>query len=104
MNPTVPAFPSPAMPNPLNPQSGDLSPKGKLPKAAQEFEAILLNSLLQSLHDSFCSLPGDDSKAASDGYSAMGTQALASELAASGGLGIARMMITHLDHAPKTNP
>jgi len=104
MNPALPTFLSPGMPNAPNLQPSEPSPNGKLPQAAQEFEAILLNSVLQSLHDSFCSLPGDDRKDPSDGYSAMGTQALASQLAASGGLGIARMMITHLDHPPKTGP
>ena len=78
--------------------------EAKLRKSAQEFEAVLLNSLLQSMHDSFCNLPGDDSKKPSDDYSYMGTQALAPQLAARGGLGIARMIVKNLQCTVNAGP
>jgi Rod binding domain-containing protein len=60
--------------------------------AARQFEAVLLNSLLGSLEHSFSALPGKKSDSIADNYHAMGMQALASSLAASGGVGIANMI------------
>jgi Rod binding domain-containing protein len=61
--------------------------------AAQEFEAVLLESLLQPLEKSFSTLPGKDDLSGADTYHYLGTQALASALAHSGGLGLAAMMV-----------
>jgi Rod binding domain-containing protein len=66
--------------------------------AAHEFEAVLLNTLLGSLEHSFASLPGKDPEAGSDNYQYLGMQALASSLAARGGLGIASMITRSLLH------
>lgn len=66
--------------------------KAKAEKAAQDFEAILLGSLLQSLQKSFAG-PSEDAPVGSDSYAAMGTQALASAMSAHGGIGIARMIL-----------
>lgn len=60
--------------------------------AARQFEAILLNSLLEPLQKAFSSLPGDDDQAGSGEYQSMETQALATGLANAGGLGIASMI------------
>ena len=60
--------------------------------AARQFEAVLLNSLLGSLEHSFSALPGKKSDSIADNYHAMGMQALASSLAAGGGVGIANMI------------
>jgi Rod binding domain-containing protein len=65
-------------------------------RAAHQFEAVLLNSLLGSLEHSFSALPGKKSDSIADNYHAMGMQALASSLAASGGLGIANMIAHNL--------
>ena len=73
----------------------DLS-KGR--KAAREFEAQLMGSLLESLEKTFATLPGQDSTAGEDDYNYMGTQALASAMAAGGGFGIAAMISAHLPH------
>jgi Rod binding domain-containing protein len=62
--------------------------------AAREFEAVLLNTVLGALEKSFSSLPGKDPDASADNYQSLGMQALATGLAARGGVGIAKM-ITH---------
>src|SRR5208282_5038276 len=66
--------------------------------AARQFEAVLLNSLLGSLEHSFSALPGKKPDSIADNYHAMGMQALASSLAASGGVGIANMIVRNLLH------
>lgn len=65
-------------------------------KAAREFEASLIRSLLESLEKTFATLPGEDALTGADDYNYLGTQALASGLAARGGFGIADLIIRHL--------
>ena len=55
---------------------------GAGPKAAREFEAQLIGTMLESLEKTFAALPGQDAMAGQDDYNSMGTQALASALAA----------------------
>ena len=69
---------------------------GKGPKAAREFEAQLIGTVLQSLEKTFATIPGQDAVAGEDDYNYMGTQALASAVAAGGGFGIARLITEHL--------
>jgi Rod binding domain-containing protein len=71
----------------------DLS-KGR--KAAREFEAQLIGSVLQSFEKTFATLPGENAIAGDDNYNYMGTQALASAVAEGGGFGIAQMISAHL--------
>jgi len=68
----------------------------KITKAAQEFEAVLLNTLLGPLQHTFSSLPGKEADAIADNYHSLGMQTLASNLAAKGGVGIAAMIIKSL--------
>lgn len=68
----------------------------KARKAAEQFEAVLLQSLLEPLEKSFSTLPGKDDLSGADNYHYLGTQALASALAQSGGLGMAGMMVRNL--------
>jgi Rod binding domain-containing protein len=68
----------------------------KIAKAAHEFEAVLLNTLLGPLESTFSSLPGKESDAISDNYHSLGMQALTSNLAAKGGFGIAAMIVKSL--------
>jgi Rod binding domain-containing protein len=68
---------------------------GKGPKAAREFEAQLIGTVLQSLEKTFAAVPGQDAMAGEDDYNYLGTQALASAIAAGGGFGIARMISEH---------
>src|SRR5579863_2848715 len=65
-------------------------------KAAREFEAQLIGSLLASYEKTFATLPGQSDVTGSDNYSYLGSQALASALAASGGFGIAAMITRSL--------
>jgi Rod binding domain-containing protein len=66
-------------------------------KAARDFEAQLIGSVLASMEKTFASVPGQDQTAGEDNYNYLGTQALASVLAAGGGFGIARMITAHLE-------
>jgi Rod binding domain-containing protein len=70
---------------------------GKGQKAAREFEAQLIGSLLESLEKTFAAVPGRDEIAGEDDYNYLGTRALASAVAAAGGFGIARMISQHLE-------
>jgi Rod binding domain-containing protein len=67
----------------------------KLRKSAQEFEAILLQSWLEKMNQSFVG-SSESQDAAHDTVSSLGTQAIASALAARGGIGIARMLLGQL--------
>jgi Rod binding domain-containing protein len=68
----------------------------KITKAAREFEAVLLNTVLGPLEHTFSSLPGKETDAVSDNYHSLGMQALTSTLAAKGGVGIADMIVKSL--------
>jgi len=80
--------------------AGHSSPPGKSEqsaracKAAQDFEALLLASLLSPLEKSFSSLSGQDSSG--DDYHYMGVQALAGALSKSGGIGVADLLARQL--------
>jgi Rod binding domain-containing protein len=76
---------------------------GKGQKAAREFEAQLIGTVLQSLEKTFADLPGEDAMAGSDDYNYLGTQALASALAAGGGFGIAHLISQHLGNFKSTH-
>jgi Rod binding domain-containing protein len=69
---------------------------GKGIKAAREFEANLIGSLLESMEKAFATLPGENTMPGEDDYNHLGTQALAEGLAARGGFGIAAMISQHL--------
>lgn len=65
-------------------------------KAAHEFEASLIASLLSSLEKTFGSAPGESEIPGADSYNYLGTQALSEAIAARGGFGIARLITQHL--------
>lgn len=79
--------------SPIPPSSASDS---EVVRAAKSFEAILLQSLLDSLEKSFATMPGQKSDQSSDNYRYLGAQALCSELADAGGFGIARMIARNL--------
>jgi Rod binding domain-containing protein len=68
------------------------APTGPGQKAAREFEAQLIGSLLESMEKTFAALPGDSGMTGADDYSYLGTQALAGAMAERGGFGIAAMI------------
>jgi Rod binding domain-containing protein len=65
-------------------------------KAAREFEAQLIGTVLESLEKTFATVPGQ-SVAGEDDYNYLGSQALSSALAAGGGFGIAKLISAHLE-------
>jgi Rod binding domain-containing protein len=65
----------------------------RLIRAAHQFEAVLLNQILGSLEDTFSILGEQKTEAGSDHYKYLGVQALASSIAAKGGIGIADMIL-----------
>lgn len=77
-------------------QSPDRLSDDKIDKGSKEFEAILVGSWLQQAEQSFTTLPGtdddDDKDVASGQVMSFGVQALSTSLAASGGIGIGKMI------------
>lgn len=95
MQPLSPALVSPAIgTKPHSPEDAKLT--AKVRRAAQDFEAVLLQSLLDPLEKSFSTLPGKDDLSGGDNYHYLGTQALASALSQSGGIGLAAMTVRNL--------
>jgi Rod binding domain-containing protein len=74
----------------------------KVVEAAQEFEAVMLESFLRPLEESFSSLPGGDDSMGMSGYRDMVTQAMASAIAKAGGFGLADMVVRNLLHLKMT--
>jgi Rod binding domain-containing protein len=68
----------------------------KLTHAAHQFEAVLLNSVFGALEHSFSTLGKEKKEDASDRYHFLGMQALASQVASHGGLGIADFIIRNV--------
>jgi Rod binding domain-containing protein len=70
------------------------SDDAKIEKGSREFEAILVGSWLQQAEQSFATVPGADEDQDPGGQQMMslGVQQLATAMAASGGLGISKMI------------
>ena len=66
----------------------------KIEKGAKEFEAILVGSWLQQAEQSFATVPGadDDQDPGGQQMMSLGVQQLATSMAASGGIGIGKMI------------
>ncbi len=73
-------------------------------RAARDFEAGLVTSLLDSLEKSFVQLDQESTVPGADDYRYLGTQALATAIAARGGFGIATMILQHLRAEPDDHP
>ena len=80
-----------------------LSEKAKIEKAGKDFESILLGSWLQAAEKSFAAAPGGEDADSEDGnrdqFLGMAMQQLAGSLTASGGIGISKMIVSHLEAA-----
>ena len=70
--------------------------QAKTLRATQDFESILLGSLLRSMQQTFSGLPGDPLDAGAGDYHYLGTEALASAMARSGGFGLSRLIAANL--------
>lgn len=79
---------------------------GRGAKAAREFEAQLIGSVLESMEKTFAALPGENAMAGEDDYNYLGTHALATAVADAGGFGIgnliAKYMSAHDPSAPRS--
>jgi Rod binding domain-containing protein len=67
----------------------------KIDKGAKEFEAVLVGSWLQQAEQSFATVPGADDDEQDVGRGSMmsfGVQTLATSMAATGGIGIGKMV------------
>ena len=77
--------------------------KARIEKAGKDFESILLGSWLQAAEKSFATAPGGEDTDSEDGnhdqFMGMAMQQLAGSLTASGGIGISRMIVSHLEAA-----
>ena len=74
----------------------------KIEKSAREFESMLLSNWLQQAEQSMASVPGaddDEDAGARDQMMSLGVQSLATEMTASGGIGIAKMISKALHSA-----
>jgi Rod binding domain-containing protein len=65
-------------------------------KAARDFEAMLLTPVLDSLQKTFAGDSEDSKTPGASDYRALGTQALARAIADRGGIGIAQIILRHL--------
>lgn len=98
-----PAPPMPAAVNYAKGFGGKVSPRDpaamkaflKNQKAARDFESMLLAPVLDSLQKTFGGTAGGSMVGAGD-YRQMATQALAQAIAARGGIGIAPLILRHL--------
>ena len=71
-------------------------------KAARDFEAMLLTPVLDSLQKTFAGDSGNSKTPGASDYRLMATQALAQSIAARGGIGIAHLILRHLE-TPKVS-
>ncbi len=65
-------------------------------KAARDFEALLLTPVLDSLQKTFAGDSEDSKTPGASDYRQMGSQALAQAIATRGGIGIAQLVLRHL--------
>jgi len=65
-------------------------------KAARDFEALLLTPVLDALQKTFAGDSKDAKTPGASDYRLMATQALAQSIAAGGGIGIAQLVLRHL--------
>jgi len=91
--------------SPVNSTAAEGTHAAKMVRAAHQFEAVLLNSLLGSLQHSFSSLGVQITDSESTNYDYVGMQALSSALAARGGIGIAdRIVASMRQHEEQAKP
>ena len=71
----------------------------KIHKSAMDFEALLLTEMLRSAREVGASTEDDQNSEVNSSLVDLGEQQFAQALAASGGLGIGKMVIAGLKHA-----
>lgn len=78
----------------------------QLEKTAKAFESILLAKWLEQAEHSFAAVPGEDpdkedADPGADQYRSLALQSLAESITASGGVGIAKMIVRQLSRRPQ---
>jgi hypothetical protein len=72
----------------------------KIQKAGRDFEAVLLNQLLDKLESTFATVPGrEDTDSTAEQFKGLGVQALSGMLAAHDVLGTSKLISGALSHA-----
>jgi len=90
--------------NPISPEANDAHSR-KIARAAHQFEAVLLSSLLGSLQHTFSILPGGERpRQETETYQSMGMHALAANISEQGGIGIAERIVRSLQQSESTVP
>jgi Rod binding domain-containing protein len=98
MNLSLSAGVSPlASPDPAGAKPGLNNDPAKNAKAARDFEALLLTPVLDALQKTFSGDAEDAKTPGASDYRHMATQALAQSIAGSGGIGIAQLILRHLE-------
>jgi len=87
---------SPALLQPAAPAHPQTADPAKIHDAAQQFEALLLNQLLESAHPSGGWLGGGEEGASGTAFS-FAEQQLAATMAKQGGIGLANMIASGLE-------
>ena len=74
--------------------SKSVTDSAKIEKGAKEFESVLVGSWLQQAEQSFATVPGadDGQDVGRDSMMSLGVQTLATSMAATGGIGIGKMV------------
>lgn len=83
--------------------TSDEADRKKLENAAGEFESILLASMWKSMKQSFGDPNEGDSDPASGTLNDWGIEVMSGAVGKAGGLGIGKMILKYLEHAP-TSP
>jgi len=76
----------------VSPQLAAPAPSLRTARAARDFEASLIASVLSSLEKTFAAVPGEDALPGADDYNYLGTQAVAQAIADHGGFGITALI------------
>ncbi len=76
----------------------------KIRSSAQQFEAVLLSNMFQSLQDSVSSFSAEEEDPSAKTFNELGIQQLATAAADAGGIGISQIVAKYLEHqsAPKS--
>jgi Rod binding domain-containing protein len=80
-------------------QDGKTDDKGRIEKAAEQFEAMLLGTWLKEAEKSFSTLPGSGDDSTEQQVMSLGVQSLSQAMAASGGIGIGKMIAQAMEAA-----
>ena len=89
------SLPAPAA-NPAAAKAVLRNDAAKNEKAARDFEALLLTPVLDALQKTFAGDSEDSKTPGASDYRQMGSQALGQAIAARGGIGIAQLVLRHL--------